>query len=71
MLAMFASMTYPLLFANSMCIPNDDEGNKVKAILAGSVLVGDGVSTFIQTTFGTRLTVVLFLFLVVIISIYC
>ena len=43
-----------MLYSKAACLPSNEKGDYVLALLAGSVLVGDGIATVIQTTFGTR-----------------
>ena len=57
MLSMFSSMVYPMLYSKAVCLPSNEKGDYILALLAGTVLVGDGIATLIQTTFGTRLKI--------------
>ena len=44
-----------VILAKSLCIADTEEGIAVKAKLVGSVLAVNGIASFLQATFGTRL----------------
>jgi len=46
-----------VILAKSLCIADTEEGIAVKAKLVGSVLAVNGIASFLQATFGTRLPI--------------
>jgi len=56
-LSLGGSIGAPLIIADAICIPKDSSGETAKAYLVGSVLVVNGICSFIQATFGTRLPI--------------
>jgi len=46
-----------IILAENICIPETQEGITVKAKLVGSVLAVNGIASFLQATFGTRLPI--------------